>query len=489
MTPTLEQGFWQAYQRFLKTTLITEQPNPQTAQLSELAKSDLPKAYAILQKLDLHAIDVVIAQQVEIEKFKANLAGIAKQKGRLILVGCGASGRIAAQVEYWAQLVQNHKDSQYGCKVEAVLAGGDITLIEAIESCEDNPEFARKQMALLNLTENDWVIGLSASGEAPYILEALHFAQSRTKQKPVLICCNSIEALLERDPNHLAGDARFEVISLIVGEMALTGSTRMQATTAMTLFLVLALFEDQFNVRRWRNLYASLDFSIFCGLTIWEASHFQKAERVTYHATSDMALPILADLTERAPTFNLPRIYHQGDAQDRAPVGLILDDADNAKEAWYQLLDRAPKALNFIGFAKTSMDYLLGFDLSKEGIDSLWKIDIKKAFPELLDIRRRNDTTLIEIHFLLRLILVNHSTLVMGRCGFYTGNLMTSLKPANFKLIDRAIRYVQFLYAQKYAKEIAYREVAEVLFALIPNLKPQESIVFRVLEVIEHKAH
>ena len=48
----LQSGFWQAYQRFLKAGLITEAPNPKTANLAELSKTDLPKAYQLLRDLD-----------------------------------------------------------------------------------------------------------------------------------------------------------------------------------------------------------------------------------------------------------------------------------------------------------------------------------------------------------------------------------------------------------------------------------------------------
>ncbi len=461
----LQQDFWQAYERFLKAGLVTEAPNPKTAHLSDLAQKALPQAYEILRELDLHVIDYV-AQQTEAIK---NLQVLCSNAKRVILVGCGASGRIAAQVEYWCE------QSRRGGMVRAILAGGDITLIEAIESCEDNPEFARQQMALVNLGKDDVVIGLSAGGESPFILEALRFAQDKTSAKPILICCNPIQALVERDAHHPVGDSRFETIALVVGEMALTGSTRMQATTAMTLLLILVLIPEQFNLAAWRESYRQVDFQAFCGLTIWEAERFQKDERITYHADSSMALPILADLTERAPTFNIQNLLH---------ASLILDDTKDARDAWQKLLGRSPMALNFESFPKTTMDYLLTFDLSTKAEDSFYKVSLKKAYPEYFDLSRRPGVTAVERDFLLRLILVNHSTLVMGRLGFYTGNLMTSVKPANFKLMDRTIRYVQFLAEQQTGAKPDYKIVANQLFELMPNLQPGESIVYRILAAL-----
>ncbi len=471
----LEQGFWQAHQRFLKTPLLTEQPHPATANLAELAKEDLLAAYGLLQSLDLQAIDKVLSQQQHIESFKQRFLEVLKHKGRIIIVGCGASGRIAAQIEYWWRMC--HPQQQDSLK--AVLAGGDVTLIEAIESCEDNPEFARKQMAALQLSKNDSVIGLSASGEAAFIVAALRYAESHTLTKPVLICCNPIDILLERDQNHLAQDAHYEVLSLTVGAMALTCSTRMQATTAITLFLLLALLPEHFRLKKWQSYYKKLDFSSLCSFTEWEAQLFLAKKPVSYHVQSPLALTVLSDLTERAPTFNIPRLMHQEDSDNASQLALVLDDARDALDAWTKLLGRSPQALNFKGFTKTRMDYLLGFNLSQDPFKNAWIVDLKQAFPELF-----HGLSVIESHFLLRVILVNHSTLAMGRCGFYVGNLMTFLKPANAKLIDRAIRYVQFLAEQKTAKKPDYEQVASILFDIMPRLQPGQSIVLEVLQAI-----
>lgn len=481
-------GFWEAYARFLKTPLVTEEPNPFTADLSRLAESDLPEAYRRLQELDLYAIDAVLKRQPDIEKYQSRFAKILHHEGRIILVGCGASGRIAAQIAYWARFNKKCDNA-----VVAVLAGGDITLIEAIESCEDNPEFAARQLAGLNLNARDCVIGLSASGESPFILAALRYAKDKTKARPLLICANPVAALLERDFNHPAGDEQFEVVSLTVGQMALTGSTRMQATTAMTLFLVLTLLQADFDIQAWRSFYAGLDFTGLCPLTVWEAEQYRAARKVTYYTSSDLALPVLADMTERSPTFNLPRLYHDSDGEDHALLGLSLVDTHDSMDAWKKLLGRLPEALEYPDFPKTGMAYLLGFDLSRTGKGARLLITLKKdrlslkADTELawqIDVAALN---FFEIQFFLRLILVNHSTLVMGCLHFYEGNLMTSLKPANYKLIDRAVRYIQFLYHQQTGKQLDYKSAAATVLKLLPTLKPQESIVFRALEVIEQE--
>ncbi len=54
-------------------------------------------------------------------------------------------------------------------------------------------------------------------------------------------------------------------------------------------------------------------------------------------------------------------------------------------------------------------------------------------------------------HSLVKIILNNLSTLIMGRMNRYESNIMTYVKPTNYKLIDRAARYVLIL-----AKEWSY---------------------------------
>lgn len=48
-------------------------------------------------------------------------------------------------------------------------------------------------------------------------------------------------------------------------------------------------------------------------------------------------------------------------------------------------------------------------------------------------------------HSLLKILLNSASTLIMGRLDRYFSNIMTYVKPTNYKLIDRAARYVMIL--------------------------------------------
>ena len=67
----------------------------------------------------------------------------------------------------------------------------------------------------------------------------------------------------------------------------------------------------------------------------------------------------------------------------------------------------------------------------------------------------------------------------MGALGRYEGNVMTWVRPSNYKLIDRTIRYVDLLTKNKH-KEFSYETIAEAVFDEIPKMSPSEALVLAV---------
>ncbi len=80
------------------------------------------------------------------------------------------------------------------------------------------------------------------------------------------------------------------------------------------------------------------------------------------------------------------------------------------------------------------------------------------------------------------MLLNIHSTLVMGKLGRFESNLMTYVKPSNFKLIDRSIRYVRLLARHRNIEPPGYQEVARRLFEVSETMGPEDPIVLKVLE-------
>ena len=75
------------------------------------------------------------------------------------------------------------------------------------------------------------------------------------------------------------------------------------------------------------------------------------------------------------------------------------------------------------------------------------------------------------------------STLVMGRLNRYEGNLMTWVRPSNYKLIDRTIRYVDYILKHKHKKEVGYNNIALQVFKYQNIIKDDNSIV---MEIVNH---
>jgi N-acetylmuramic acid 6-phosphate etherase len=143
--------------------------------------------------------------------------------GRLIYVGAGSSGRIAA-------LDASECESTFGTApgtVAALIAGGDGAATLEQEAAEDDREAGARDIRGLGIGSTDAVVGVSASGRTPYVLGALEIAASAG----ALTAC-----VVSVDDSELARVVEHE-IAVIVGPEFLAGSTRLKAGTAQKLVL------------------------------------------------------------------------------------------------------------------------------------------------------------------------------------------------------------------------------------------------------------
>src|ERR671933_1771320 len=112
------------------------------------------------------AVDAARAQTpAAIEEIVSRLA----RGGRLIYVGAGSSGRIAALDAAECQSTFSTEPGQ----VVALLAGGLAASPAEQATAEDDGEAGAREVAELEVGEADAVVGVSASGRTPYVLGAL----------------------------------------------------------------------------------------------------------------------------------------------------------------------------------------------------------------------------------------------------------------------------------------------------------------------------
>jgi N-acetylmuramic acid 6-phosphate etherase len=158
-----------------------------------------------------------IAQAIEL------IADALSQGGRLIYVGTGTSGRIAAldAVECPPTFDVDPKIVQF------VIAGGPKALASAVEADEDSSELGRKAIAKKRPTGKDVVVGIAASGRTLFTVAAVTYARAQGA-KTVAVVCNS---------NSPLGKAAHVEIVAEVGPEVIAGSTRLKAGTAQKMIL------------------------------------------------------------------------------------------------------------------------------------------------------------------------------------------------------------------------------------------------------------
>jgi N-acetylmuramic acid 6-phosphate etherase len=143
--------------------------------------------------------------------------------GRLIYVGAGSSGRIAALDASECPPTYSTSPSQ----VQYIMAGGPKALASASDVNEDSPEIGQRDIARRRPTRKDIVIGVSASGRTPYVIGAVEYARARGALTAA-ITCNTHTALSEVADTTIVVEVGPEVVS---------GSTRMKAGSAQKMVL------------------------------------------------------------------------------------------------------------------------------------------------------------------------------------------------------------------------------------------------------------
>jgi N-acetylmuramic acid 6-phosphate etherase len=180
----------------------------------------------LLQGMNDEDKTVPLAVEKEIENIEKLVdACVVRMKagGRLFYLGAGTSGRLGI-------VDASECPPTFGVPhglVNGIIAGGDQAIRKAVEFAEDDTQQAWKDLESFNLTTNDILVGIAASGSTPYVLGAIEMA----KNKGLLtggISCNPGSKL-----SHLADIA----ITPVVGPEFVTGSTRLKSGTAQKLVL------------------------------------------------------------------------------------------------------------------------------------------------------------------------------------------------------------------------------------------------------------
>ncbi|MEX2047267.1 MAG: N-acetylmuramic acid 6-phosphate etherase [Chloroflexota bacterium] len=142
--------------------------------------------------------------------------------GHVIYVGAGTSGRLGV-------LDASEAPPTFGVEPDlfhGIVAGGDAALRSSIEGAEDDGSAGGRDVARV-LRPNDVVVGISASGHAPYVLGGLKAGAGGASATIAITC----------DPASPLARAALIPIVVDVGPEVLAGSSRLKAGTATKLVL------------------------------------------------------------------------------------------------------------------------------------------------------------------------------------------------------------------------------------------------------------
>src|SRR6185437_7307674 len=102
------------------------------------------------------------------------IADAIRSGGRLVYVGAGTSGRLAA-------LDAAECEPTFGIEVTALLAGED-------EAAEDDATAGSAMVGAAGIGAGDAIVGISASGRSPFVVAALESARSRGALTGCIVC-------------------------------------------------------------------------------------------------------------------------------------------------------------------------------------------------------------------------------------------------------------------------------------------------------------
>ncbi|OGD18386.1 MAG: hypothetical protein A2V76_10905, partial [Candidatus Aminicenantes bacterium RBG_16_63_14] len=352
-------------------TLLTEQRHQKTWPLGERVREDTLAGLKMLSSVDddIRAKMDELAAAPEALEQAARAVEAAILSGKKIYVyGCGATGRLAKQMEsafwrpFWRKVkaegrIWRRLAGRIPAGIEEGLigemTGADRALISSLEGFEDLPLIGRLQLQDRGVKKGDVVICVTEGGETSSVIGTVLAALDQWRSEPgyspeesrkslYFVYNNPDERLLPFDRSRsVLTEPGITKINLTTGAQAITGSTRMQATTIETYVVGTVIetavgralatmlgkrelarlgFEGVGGVERTgiagtgiaaklRGFGGVLDgaraaLPALAALTDIEAAAYARGRFSTYYAEKGL-ITVFIDSTERSPTFRL----------------------------------------------------------------------------------------------------------------------------------------------------------------------------------------
>jgi N-acetylmuramic acid 6-phosphate (MurNAc-6-P) etherase len=393
--------------QFQLHTLLTEQRHQKTWHLGERIREDTLAGLRMLSSVD----DDILAKMEELAAAPAMLEQAARAVEAAILggkkiyvYGCGATGRLAKQMEsafwrpFWRRVMADRGISKKAASrlpartaIEESLigemTGADRALISSLEGFEDLQLIGRLQLHDRGVTKGDVVICVTEGGETSSVIGTVlagldewrsewGYDPAESRKNLYFVYNNPDDRLMPFDRSRsVLAEPGITKINLTTGPQAITGSTRMQATTIET-YVVAAIVETAVErvlapVLGGRDM-ARLGFDVGAGrgrtevaaklreyagvlsgaraslaemaaLTDLEAAAYAAGHFSTYYAEKGL-ITVFIDSTERSPTFRLFPLDTVKEPRRKCWIQ-VWTKAATPGEAWTAFLGRPFRGL------------------------------------------------------------------------------------------------------------------------------------------------
>jgi N-acetylmuramic acid 6-phosphate etherase len=408
--------------QFKLGALTTESSHPVTANLSETAKQDISAGLKQLFDVDKDVLRTFAefvksgrATAIQDTVLKALNAG-----GKLFFTGCGSTGRLSIQVvSIWRDFWQKQKARGMKCSLSpddledrafSVMAGGDFALIKAVEGFEDFTEFGKKQIGDLGVSSKDVVFAITEGGETSFVIGTA-WKGVEVGAKVYFVYNNPDNVLCEhvKRSREVIEEPRIEKINLTTGPMAITGSTRMQATTIQLCILLTVLemvlrklcnelerggpcampaegVPEEFQ-RALEKMHENLEspqlLDQLAKLVALEESVYRSGHKNNYFA-DHFGIDVLTDTTERSPTYCTPPFRKFDDTAATESWAFLFVPQPRTEQAWERIMKRKPRCVEW---AETEVRALV----SEDRVARTYEIVKKISCPELMRFRVGQD--------------------------------------------------------------------------------------------------
>jgi N-acetylmuramic acid 6-phosphate (MurNAc-6-P) etherase len=380
--------------------LLTEQRHPKTQDLSFALQKDTAAGLRMLL-----SVDQDVAARLEqlrrdprlLEQAADAIAEAISAGRRIYVYGCGATGRLAKQMEssfwrpFWKKVaslpcwtrLRPRLPDRLEDGLVGEMTGGDRALVSSLEGFEDLQLLGRLQLEDHGVSRGDVVICVTEGGETSSVIGTILGAAGQYGDLDQAVALEAAKRLyfVYNNPDEILRpfDRSVSVIdnpavtkiNLATGPQGITGSTRLQATTSETFVLGVILEEalyrllrDKLNEDELRSLgfggapgiparlasFAAVKAAVdavvpqVARLTDTETDTYRRGRFSTYFAKTAL-ITVFIDNTERSPTFRLFPLDRADDPERRSWVQVWTEAADR-REAWRNFLGRPFRGLD-----------------------------------------------------------------------------------------------------------------------------------------------